>query len=357
MFDKKTIRDVAVRGQVVLVRTDYNVPLDDNGAITDDLRIKASLPTIEYLLKNGASKIILMSHLGRPEGKRDQSMSLKPVAERLQELLPDRTVRFVDDVCGPDVEDAVDALPKGGILLLENLRFSADEEKNSEDYANEIVDSTHADLFVQDGFGVVHRAHASTDAITQLLPSVAGLLLEKEVSNLIAAIQNPKHPLLVIIGGAKVEDKQPMIDVFLPIADQIAVGGKIAADGYVNDNPKVYVAEDFVSDEAGAKLDIGPVSTEKIVGMINEAKMVVWAGLLGKVEDEAYARSSIAVAEAMGKSDATTIVGGGDTAGFVENLEKSEPDLHYTLISTGGGASLDVLSGKALPGVDALEDK
>jgi len=357
MFSKKTVRDVEVKDKVALVRTDYNLPLDGTGAITDDLRIRASLPTIDYLLKNGAKKIILMSHLGRPEGKPDPKMSLRPVAERLQELLPDTVVKFVSDTCGPDVEAAVRDLPMGGILLLENLRFSADEEKNSEDYANEIVDSTHADLFVQDGFAVVHRAHASIEAITRLLPSVAGLLLEKEVRSLTAATTSPEHPLLVIIGGAKVDDKQSMIDLFLPIADQIVVGGKIAADGYTSDDPKVYVAEDFVSDEAGAKLDIGVVSTEKIVGMINEAKTIVWSGLLGKAEEAAFATSSLAVAEAMGKCSAETIIGGGDTVGLVENLERSRPDLSYTLISTGGGASLELLSGKSLPGVDALEDK
>jgi phosphoglycerate kinase len=283
-------------------------------------------------------------------------MSMRPVFERLQELLPNVPVRFVSDVCGPDVEGAVEALPKGGVLLLENVRFSPDEEKNSEDYANEIADSTHANLFVQDCFGVAHRAHASIVAITRLLPSVAGLLLEKEVSNLTAVTERPEHPLLVIIGGAKVEDKQPMIDVFLPIADHIAVGGKIAADGYINDNPKVYVAEDFTGED-GAKLDVGPLSTEKIVEMINSAKTIVWNGLLGKAEESAYALSSDAVAEAMGKSNVVTIVGGGDTAGFVENKMKTQPELHFTLISTGGGASLDLLSGKSLPGVDALEDK
>jgi 3-phosphoglycerate kinase len=356
VFNKKTIRGVSVKGQVVLVRTDYNVPLDDAGKITDDLRIKASLPTIEYLIQHGASKIILMSHLGRPDGRHEPSMSMRPVFERLQELLPNVPVRFVSDVCGPDVEGAIEALPRGGVLLLENLRFSPDEEKNSEDYANEIADSTHADLFVQDGFGVVHRAHASTDAITRLVPSVAGLLLENEVSNLTAVIENPKHPLLVIIGGAKVEDKQPMVDTFLPIADHIAVGGKIAADGYTNDSPKVYVSEDFTGNES-AKLDIGPISTEKIVEMIRNAKTVVWNGLLGKAEESEYAVSSDAVAEAMGKSDAVTIVGGGDTAGFVEDKMKTQPELHFTLISTGGGASLELLSGKSLPGVDALEDK
>ena len=357
MFNKKTVRDVAIGGQVILVRTDYNVPLDEGGVITDDLRIRASLPTINYLLEHGADKIILMSHLGRPEGARDPSMSMQPVAVRLQELLPDATIQFVDDVSGPEVEAAVAALPTGGILLLENLRFSPDEEKNSEDYANEIVSSTHANLFVQDGFGVIHRAHASTDAITKLLPSVAGLLLEKEVLNLASVVERPEHPLLVIIGGAKVEEKQPMIDVFLPLAKQIAVGGKIAADGYATDNPQVYVAEDFICDDTGAKLDIGPTSTEKIIEMVKNAKTIVWNGLLGKAEEEAYALSSRAVAEAIGRSEATTIIGGGDTAGFVENLVKEIPGLHYTLISTGGGASLDLLSGKPLPGLDTLEDR
>jgi len=242
-------------------------------------------------------------------------------------------------------------------LLLENLRFCADEEKNSEDFANEIVDSTHAEMFVQDGFGVVHRAHASTDAIGRLLPAVAGLLLEKEVTTLSAAIAGSERPLLVIIGGAKVEDKQAMIDLFLGVADRIAVGGKIAADGYTATDEKVYVAEDFVENAAGAKLDIGPVSTGKIVEMIGEAKMVIWSGLMGEAEEAAYAVASTAVAEAMGRSEATTIVGGGDTAGFVEELAKTRPELKYSLISTGGGASLDLLSGRVLPGVEALEER
>jgi len=356
MFTKKTVREISVKGQIVLVRTDYNVPLGA-GVVMDDLRIKASLPTIKYLLNHGASKVVLMSHLGRPDGKREVSMSMRPVAVRLAELLPGVTVHFVGDVCGPDVEAAVEALPKGGVLLLENLRFFPDEEKNSEDYADEIVASTHADLFVQDGFGVVHRAHASTDAITRLLPSVAGLLLEKEVEHLSEVIEKPQHPLLVIIGGAKVGEKQAMIDVFLPIADKIVVGGKIAADGYTNADSKVYVAEDFVEDNAGAKLDIGPKSVRKIIEMINEAKTIVWNGLLGQAEEETYAHASLEIARAMGRSEAVTVVGGGDTAGFAENLARTESGLHFTWISTGGGASLDLLSGKSLPGVDALEDK
>ena len=230
MFHKKTLRDVNVKGQIVLVRTDYNVPLEavaegvtageaGTGSrkasealrISSDFRIQASLPTLQYLLAHGASKIILLSHLGRPDGRPERRLSLRLVAERLAELLEGRAVNFVDEVSGPEVEMAVESLPEGGILLLENLRFSPEEEANSEDYAREIVDSTHAELFVQDGFAVTHRAHASTSAITQLLPSVAGLLLEKEVTTLEQAMQDPAHPFAVVIGGAKVSHKMPHI--------------------------------------------------------------------------------------------------------------------------------------------------
>lgn len=359
MFNKKTIRDVPVKDQIVLVRTDYNVPQDEDGNLTDDLRVQSNLPTIEYLLEHKAAKIILASHLGRPDGARVPKLSLKPVAKRLQELLPNTHIEFVDDNCGPDVESAVENLPKGGIILLENLRFSPGEDKNSEDFAHELVESTHATLFVQDGFAVAHRKSASTDAITRLLPAVAGLLMEKEVSALSTAINDPKHPLLVIIGGAKVDDKQPMIDTFKPIADKIDVGGKIAADGFQDDDTKVYVAEDFAEDETGAKLDIGQKSIDKMVADVQNAAMIVWNGLLGMTEREGFAEGSRAIAIAMGKSNATTIIGGGDTGGYVENLVKEHPELElkYSLISTGGGASLDLLSGKPLPGLDALEDK
>ena len=359
MFNKKSIKDISVAGKNVLVRTDYNVPLGDDGTITDDLRIKASIPTIQYLLDGNARQIVLISHLGRPEG-RDKSLSLAPVAVRLRELLPEATIRFISETTGPEVEQAVEDLPQGGILLLENLRFSKEEEANSEDYARDIVDSTDTEIFVQDGFAVAHRAHASTDAITRIpgIIAVAGLLMEKEVTNLSLALDNPVHPSLVIIGGAKVADKQPMIDRFLPTADNIAIGGKIAADGYQSTDPKIYVATDFVADESGAKLDIGPESTAKIIELINSAKTIVYNGLMGKAEDPRYAAASTAVAEAIGRrTDAITIIGGGDTAGFVENLLKTEPSLQFTLISTGGGASLELLSGLALPGITDLQDK
>ena len=355
-FRKKTVRDVEVAGKTVLVRVDYNVPMKD-GEVVEDMRIRGSLPTIKYLLERGAKKIILISHLGRPEGEVKPEFSLGPVAGQLSALLPEQQVDFIDATTGPKVFDAVQRMKDGAILMLENLRFSPAEEENSEEFAKSIVAVTGAQLFVQDGFAVIHRAHASTDAIARLIPAVAGFLVEKEVSSLESAMKAPERPLLVIIGGAKVADKQPMIDKFLPLADKIAVGGKIAADGYTATDEKVYVAHDFATDENGAKLDIGEESTRDIVNMINEAKTVVWNGTLGMVEDERFAKSSLAVAEALGHSAATTIVGGGDTAGYVEKVLKNEPGLSFTLVSTGGGASLELLSGKELPGLEVLQDR
>ncbi len=361
MFDKKTVRDVEVKDQVVLVRADYNVPLgtreDGTQEVLSDFRIRAGLPTLKYLLENGASKIIIMSHLGRPEGK-DEKLSLKVVAEKLAELLPGVEVGFVDECRGEEVEQAVAEMPKGSILLLENLRFDPGEKKNDQNLAEEIVRSTGATLFVQDGFAVTHRAHASTDAVAKLLPAVAGLLVEKEVTLLKKALEDPERPLVTIIGGAKVSDKQPLIDKFLPVADRLIIGGKIAADGYTSDNPQVYVAEDFDEDSGGDKLDVGPVSTCKIVDMINGAKTVLWNGVLGKVEDPAYATASVIVAKVLGENNkVTSIICGGDTAGFVENMQLNDPELNYSLISTGGGAALSLLSGEPMPGLEALEDK
>ena len=347
----KTIREADIKNKVVLVRVDYNVPMD-GGKITDDLRIRASLPTLEYLREAGASKIILISHMGRPEG-RDKSLSLEVVSKALSKMIPN--VYFVADVSGPDVEEAVAKLPKGGILLLENLRFFAGEEGNDDEFIREIVDSTGAEIFVQDGFAVVHRAHASTSAIANHLPVYAGLLLEKEITNLSKVINNPEKPVLLIIGGAKVDDKKPLIDKFSKIADQIVVGGKIAADGYTGGG-NIYVAEDFDEDSTGAKLDVGPLATSKIAGFITDAKTIIWNGLMGKAEDPAFATASTIVAEVMGeKTDAVTVVCGGDTTGFVENLMEDHPNLAYSLVSTGGGAALEFLSGKILPGVEVVE--
>ena len=355
-FRKKTIRDVELAGKTVLVRVDYNVPMKD-GKITEDMRITASFPTINYLLEQGAKKVILISHMGRPDGEVKPEFSLAPIAERLAELMPERSVTFCEKTTGSIVAATVETMPVGGILLLENLRFSPDEEANSEDFARAIVLSTNADLFVQDGFAVIHRAHASTDAIAKLLPAVSGFLVENEVSKLEGAISNPEHPLVVLIGGSKVEDKAPMIEQFLPVADQILVGGKIAADGYATQDPKIYVAEDFTLNQEGAKLDIGPKATEFISNAVRGAKTVIWNGTMGMVEDERFAAGSKAVAEAMGSlTGATTIVGGGDTAGYVESLLKAGEPLKFSLVSTGGGASLELLSGKKLPGLEVLQD-
>ena len=226
---------------------------------------------------------------------------------------------------------------------------------NSPEFAKEIVDATHADLFVQDGFAVVHRAHASTDAITKELPSVAGLLLEKEVTSLNKISESPAHPFIVVIGGAKVEDKQPLIDKFAPTADQIIVGGKIAADGYTTTLKNVYVVEDFTDT---SKRDSGPISTAKIVDFVKNAKTVLWNGLLGVAEEPEYATASTTLATTLGEGkNLTSVICGGDTSGFVENLQAKNPDLHFSLVSTGGGAALDLLCGEPMPGIEALDDK
>lgn len=372
----KTLKDIDVKDKIVLVRTDYNVPLKD-GRVESDLRIRASLPTIEYLKEQGAKKIILMSHLGRPKGW-DDELSLRPVAERLkallssgrsgalaQVLLPQKTmpstasssprVQFVDRIAGEEVKQTVEDLPEGGILLLENLRFDSREKENSSELAREIIESTGSEVFVQDGFAVTHRAHASTDAVTKLLPSVAGKLVEREVAGLSKVLTDPERPLVAIIGGAKVEDKSPLIEKFEQLADKILVGGKIAADGYKADSGKTYVAEDFDLDTEGMKLDIGPLSAGKILEELKGAKTVLWNGVLGKVEDPAFSTSTELVAKFLGEhSEITSVICGGDTAGFVEELMEKNPELDYSLVSTGGGAALVLLTGGEMPGLAAL---
>ena len=346
----RTIRDVDFKDKTVLVRVDYNVPIKD-GEIESDLRVSASLPTIRFLLDGGAKRVVLISHLGRPEGKEVPEFSLRPVVECLRTLLPGPEIGFFKVQKNVHLSD----LSKCRVALLENLRFDPREEANDSELAKEIVEFTGAEIFVQDGFGVVHRAHASTDAITELLPSYAGLLLEKEVAGLSSIVENPKRPLLMIIGGAKVEDKAPLIEKFTGFADQIAVGGKIAADGFKGESEKIYVADDFDEDGSGAKLDIGPMSTVKIAEMIEIAETIVWNGLLGKAEDPAFSTASTIVAEMMGeRTDKTTVICGGDTTGFVEELMLVHPALKFSLVSTGGGAALEFLLGKDLPGLKKL---
>lgn len=341
----KSIREAEIKDKTVLVRVDYNVPIE-NGKITDDLRIRASLPTLEFLREQGAKKIILISHLGRPEGH-DKALSLKPVATALGKMLPD--VNFVGEVSGPTVKDVVSKIKPGGILLLENLRFYPGEKENSEDFIREIIEATDPDLYIQDGFAVLHRKHASVAAVQKCLPNYMGLLIEKEITNLEKVVKNPARPLLFIIGGSKVEDKSPLITEFTKLADQIAVGGKIAADGYEANNSKIYVATDFDEDASGAKLDVGPVSTIEIAKLIENASTIVWNGLLGKAEDPAYSTASTIVAELLGRAqNKQTVICGGDTTGFVSQLMQENPELHYSLVSTGGGASLEFLAGKSL---------
>lgn len=348
----KTIRELDLKDKTVLVRVDYNAPLKGK-KVESDLRIRASLPTIELLLEKKVSKIVLISHLGRPEGKENFDFTLSPVAEVLKKLLPAQKVGFYPL---PKAGEKVKIPEDVKIALLENLRFDPREEGNDEEFIKNIVESVGAEVYVQDGFAVVHRAHASTDAIAKVLPVYAGLLLEKEVENLEKATKKPEKPVLLIIGGAKVEDKQPLIDKFLGLADKIVVGGKIAADGYKSENEKIYVAEDFDEDAEGKKLDIGPLATAKIANFVTDAKTIIWNGLLGYAEDPAYATASIITAEMIGeKAEAETIICGGDTAGFVENLMKEHPNLNYSLVSTGGGASLEFLLGKKLPGIEAVE--
>lgn len=342
----KTLKDAKIKDQIALVRVDYNVPLE-KGKITNDLRIRASLPTINYLLDHDIKQIVLISHLGRPEGKVNSELSLAPIARHLQKLLPDVKIDFHNLPKSGD--QPLNKISNAKIVLLENLRFDPREEANDQSFMKEIIDFAKADFCVQDGFAVSHRAHASTSALSQLLPTYLGLLFEKEIQNLDQVLKNPTRPLLFIIGGAKVADKSPLIDKFLPLADKIAVGGKIAADGYAAKDNKIYIAEDFDVDSKGDKLDIGPISTAKICELIEGAKTVVWNGLLGKAEDPAYSTASTIVADLLGQShDKTTIICGGDTTGFVENRLATHPEFEYSLISTGGGATLEYLLGNQL---------
>ena len=348
----KTIKDIDVKNKTILVRVDYNVPLK-NGKVENDLRIRASVPTIDYLLEHGAKRIILISHLGRPEGKPSPEFSLRPTIEVLEHLFPNHSIGFYDL---PKKDEQIQIPSKVKIALLENLRFDPREETNDADFIANIAKSVDADIYVQDGFAVIHRAHASTDAIKEHLPIYAGFLIENEIKNLENVTKNPESPVLLIIGGAKVDDKQPLIDKFLKQADYIYVGGKIAADGYKSSHKKIIVASDFDTNEKGEKLDIGPLSTGELANLITDAKTIIWNGLLGYAEDPAYATSSTIAAELIGEHQgAETIICGGDTTGFVENLMKEHDSLRYSLVSTGGGASLEFLLGKKLPGLAAIK--
>lgn len=388
-LSKKTVRDIDVRGKRVLVRCDFNVPLE-NGSITDDRRITEALPTIKYLLEQGAL-VILASHLGRPKGVTPE-FSLKPVAARLSELLG-KDVPLLPDSVGPEVQAAVSAAKPGDVLLLENVRFHPEEEKNDPGYAQELA--SLADLYVNDAFGTAHRAHASTEGVAHILPGVAGFLIQKEIEHLGAAVENPKRPFVAVMGGSKVKDKIALIDNLLPKVDHILVGGGMVftflkAQGHgigkslldegsldyakklLEDNPeKIVLPTDIVTsaefsataptsivnadgiEEGQIGLDIGPASQKAFGDIIKAAGTVLWNGPMGVFELKPFEAGTRAVAKAMAESNATTIVGGGDSAAAVEKFGYAEKMSH---VSTGGGASLEFLEGKELPGIAALQD-
>jgi len=427
-FTKKTIKDIDLDGKRILLRADYNVPLDDRGQITDDYRLQQSLPTVRYMLGHGAS-VIICSHLGRPDGKPDPKYSLMPVAKRLKELLG-VDVDFVPDCVGERAQKAAENLQPGQVLLLENLRFHEEEEENDTEFAKQLAGL--AQLFVQDGFGVVHRAHASTEAVTHFLPSVAGLLLEREVDTITSVMENPQRPLVAVVGGAKIADKIEVLKRFIDIADIVAVGGAMAntflqATGMKigksktepddiplakeildlakakskNGNFVFYLPQDGVvaskidraaktrivdwsahviadienypkrplkaSGQVEAEemiLDIGPFSGAFIAGAVQLAGTVVWNGAMGVTETAGlqgpvgpFAHGTELLVEAMTGQFGNrpfSLVGGGDTVGYIESRGLLQAFNH---VSTGGGASLELMSGRKLPGVEALENK
>lgn len=393
-MDKKTVRDLDVAGKKVLVRVDFNVPLNDKGEITDDTRITASLPTIQYLLEQKAA-VILMAHLGRPKGQVKPELSLAPVAKHLGKLLG-KKVLFAPDCVGEAAQAAASKLKPGHILLLENLRFHKEEEKNDMEFAEKLA--SLADLYVNDGFGVSHREHASVEGVTHFLPAAAGFLLEKEIQYVGQAVTNPLHPFVAIIGGAKVSDKIGVISNLLDKVDTLLIGGGmantfLAAQGYkmgksLVEEDKLDLAKELLAkakknkvnmllptdlvmaaafapdaehvtekvknlNQAYMALDIGAETSKAYAEALADAKMIVWNGPMGVFEMDAFCKGTEAVAKAVAKSRATSIVGGGDSVAAIEKLGLAKRITH---ISTGGGASLEYLEGKVLPGVAALDD-
>lgn len=393
---KKTIRDVNWEGKTAVMRCDFNVPLKE-GAITDDTRIKAALPSINYLIENGA-RIVLMSHLGRPKGKANAEFTLAPVAARLSEYLG-KEVKFVpsDIVVDAAVKKAASELSAGEVMLIENVRFRAEEEKNDPDFAGEL--SELGDVFVQEAFGTSHRAHASTTGIASFIPAVSGFLIEKELKFLGSAVDDPERPFAAIMGGAKVKDKIPVITNLLDKVDMLIVGGGmaytffkaqgysigkslldeeglslaadilklaeekgvkfmlpvdvVAADEFSNDSPHdVYDVDNIPEDRMG--MDIGPKTIEVFSQALSTARTIVWNGPMGVFEMENFAVGTKAIAECLAELDATTVIGGGDSAAAVTQFGLDDKMTH---ISTGGGASLEFLEGRELPGIAVIEDK
>ncbi len=395
-MSKKTVRDIAPKGKRILMRADFNVPMDENRKITDDSRILGALPTIQYLLDAGA-KLILMSHLGRPKGEVNPKYSLAPVAVRLSELL-NKPVKMSKDVIGEDAKKLVAELKDGDVMLLENLRFHKEEEANDDGFAKALA--SFGDIYVNDAFGTAHRAHASTEGVTRFIDtSVSGFLIEKELKFLGEAVENPERPFVAILGGAKVSDKIGVIENLLNKVDVLLIGGGMAytfikamggnigkslleedkielaknlLEKAEEKNVKLLlpvdtlIADDFSNDantdvvktgeipDTWQGLDIGPKTRELFASEIKKAKTVVWNGPMGVFEMPTFAEGTKAIAKAMAECGGTTIVGGGDSAAAVESMGFGDKISH---ISTGGGASLEFLEGKELPGVKALSDK
>ncbi len=438
MFTKKTVKDIDLQGKRVLMRAEYDVPLDDGGRISNDYRIKTSLPTIQYLLEQGCS-IVIMAHLGRPEGVADPKLSLAPVATRLGELLG-REVQFVHDCIGSEVSQATEKIQPGQIILLENTRFHPEEEKNDSAFAEKLKNDSHAEIFAQECFGVAHRAHASVEAIAHLLPSVAGFLLEQEVDTITRVMQSPERPLMSVIGGAKVSDKIEILKRLVDISDCVVVVGAMAntflmatgiavgkslvekdavdtahsilekveqkqsqtpftfllpqdlivsanVDGSVPTRivdlssqtyadveayPKLPSPESHIVGSEEAIFDIGPTFANRIAGLAMMAKTVIWNGTAGVTETKGinsaadpFAHGTETILESLqGVRNALkpfTLVGGGDTVGYVMSHAEIDPDsgkpTRLNHVSTGGGASLELMAGHTLPGVEALLDK
>ncbi|PKH08929.1 phosphoglycerate kinase [Planomicrobium sp. MB-3u-38] len=394
MLQKMTMKDLDLKGKRVFCRVDFNVPMKD-GEVTDDTRIRAAVPTIEYLVENGA-KVILASHLGRPKGEVNEEMRLAAAGSRLSELLH-KEVKSLKESIGESVEKEIGEMQQGDIILLENVRFHAGEEKNDDTLAKSFAEL--ADVFVNDAFGAAHRAHASTAGIAKHLPSVSGLLLEKELDVLGKALSEPERPFTAIIGGAKVKDKIGVIDHLLDKVDNLLIGGGLSytfikAQGHEIGNSlveedKLELARSFIqkAEEKGVKfylpvdatvadefskdaetkqvkieeipsdwmgLDIGPETAKLYADVIKNSKLVIWNGPMGVFEMEPFANGTRSVAEAMAETEAYTVIGGGDSAAAVEKFNVADKMDH---ISTGGGASLEFMEGKELPGVTALTDK
>ncbi len=347
----RTLKDFNLKGKRVLVRCDFNVPLGEKGEILDDFRIKAMIPTIEYLIEKGA-KVILMSHLGRPEGKVVESLRLTPIQDKLMEYL-DLSITKTKDCIGKEIEDWINQMQPGEILLLENLRFHKEEEENDENFAKAL--SKLGDIFINDALSVCHRNHASVVGIIKYLPSGAGFLLEKEVKALSQIIENPKRPLVVIIGGSKVGDKAKVAENFSEIGDWLLVGSLIAEE-IKGKKMKIKNLEKIIwpVDESGLGKDIGPQTIELFKDKILLAKTIFWAGPLGKIEEEKYQKGTKEIAKAVIESEAFSVVGGGDTIEFLSKFGLLEKFNH---VSTGGGAMLEFLSGEKLPGIEALKGK